>query len=38
MQNLLLDYYLFPEEVHRLNEALCTLYCGYIRRAARAPP
>jgi uroporphyrinogen decarboxylase len=35
MQNLLLDYYLFPAEVHRLNDALCTLYCGYIRRAAR---
>ena len=33
MQNLLLDYYLHPEEVHRLHDALCTLYCGYLERA-----
>jgi uroporphyrinogen decarboxylase len=35
MQNLMLDYYLHPNEVHRLHGALCDLYCGYLRRAAR---
>jgi len=35
MENLLMDYYLFPEEVHRLNDALCRLYEGYIDRMAR---
>ena len=35
MQNLLMDYYLAPEEVHRLHEALCELYCGYIERSVR---
>jgi len=35
MQNLLMDYYLYPDEIHRLNGALCDLYIGYIRRAAR---
>lgn len=35
MTNLLMDYYVAPEAVHRLHDALCTLYCGYIERAAR---
>lgn len=35
MQNLMVDYYEHPEEVHRLHDALCTLYEGLIRRAAR---
>jgi len=35
MTNLLMDYHLYPEEVHRLNDALANLYSGYIRRAAR---
>jgi len=35
MTNLLMDYHLAPEQVHRLNDALCDLYCGYIRRAIR---
>lgn len=35
MQNLLMDYHLAPEQVHRLHDALCNLYCGYLRRAVR---
>lgn len=35
MQNIMLDYYTAPEDVHRLHAALCQLYCSYIRRAAR---
>lgn len=35
MQNLLMDYYLHPEEVHRLHDALCGQYVALIRRAAR---
>lgn len=35
MENLLTDYYEHPDEVHRLNEALCTLYVALIGRAAR---
>ncbi len=35
MQNLLTDYYLAPEQVHRLHQALCDLYCGYLERAIR---
>jgi uroporphyrinogen decarboxylase len=35
MQNLLMDYYLAPEHVHRLHEALYAVYCGYIERAVR---
>ena len=35
MSNLLMDYYTAPEEIHRLHDALCTLYCGYLERAAR---
>jgi len=34
MQNFLTDFYLNPGEVHRLQDALCTLYEGIIRRAA----
>lgn len=33
MQNLLMDYHLNPEEVHRLHAALCDQYCRYIERA-----
>jgi hypothetical protein len=35
MRTLLMDYYLFPQEVHRLHEALCEFYLGYLRRAVR---
>jgi len=35
MANLMMDYYLHPDEVHRLYDALCTLYEGLIRRAGR---
>ncbi len=35
MQNLMVDYYEHPEEIHRLHDALCTLYEGMIRRAGR---
>ena len=35
MENVMLDYYIHPEEVHRLHDALCTLYEGLILRAAR---
>jgi len=35
MAGLMTDYYLYPDKVHRLHDALCTLYEGYIRRAAR---
>jgi uroporphyrinogen decarboxylase len=35
MESLLADYYEHPQEVHRLHDALCGLYCRYIRRAAR---
>src|SRR5271157_177615 len=35
MENLLTDYYLFPKQVHRLQEALCRLYLGYLQRAIR---
>jgi uroporphyrinogen decarboxylase len=30
MTNLLMDYYIHPQEVHRLNQALCDLYCAYL--------
>lgn len=33
MENLLVDYALAPDHIHRLNEALCDLYCGYLARA-----
>jgi len=35
MENLMLDYYEHPEEVHRLHDALCRNYVGLIRRAKR---
>jgi uroporphyrinogen decarboxylase len=35
MRTLFMDYYLHPVEVHRLNEALCDLYLGYLCRAIR---
>lgn len=35
MQNLLEDYYLAPEQIHRLHDALCNLYLAYLRRAVR---
>ena len=34
MSSLMMDYYLEPDNVHRLHEALCKVYCGYIERAA----
>jgi len=33
MMNLLMDYHLAPEHVHRLHGSLCDLYCGYLERA-----
>ena len=35
MANLLTDYYAEPENIHRLYDALCRLYIGYIERAVR---
>ncbi len=35
MENLMMDYYLHPEEIHRLHDALCTLYTRLIARAKR---
>jgi uroporphyrinogen decarboxylase len=35
MTRLLMDYYLHPKEIHRLNDALCTLYEKYLLRAFR---
>ena len=35
MQNLLTDYYLYPDEVHRLHRARLAFYEGIISRAAR---
>ncbi len=35
MENLMTDYHLEPEQVHRLHSALCDQYCGYIKRAIR---
>ncbi len=35
MENILTDYYEHPAEVHRLHDALCSLYERWIRRAAR---
>ncbi len=34
MENVLTDYYLNPDKVHRLHAALCDLYCKSIRKAA----
>lgn len=36
MSNLLMDYYTAPEQIHRLYEALCQLYCGYLEYAIQA--
>jgi uroporphyrinogen decarboxylase len=35
MQNLLMDYYLEPDNLHRLHGALCDQYCRYIERGIR---
>jgi hypothetical protein len=35
MTNLLMDYYLYPEEIHRLHQALCDVYIDYINRAIK---
>ena len=35
MTNLLMDYYLFPDEIHRLNSALCDVYSAYIKKAIK---
>ena len=35
MENLMMDYYIETENVHRLHDALCNQYCGYIARAIR---
>ncbi|HOX40114.1 MAG TPA: uroporphyrinogen decarboxylase family protein [Candidatus Brocadiia bacterium] len=35
MQNLFVDYYEYPDEIHRLHNALCDQYVALIRRAAR---
>ncbi|MFP4105449.1 MAG: uroporphyrinogen decarboxylase family protein [Phycisphaerae bacterium] len=34
MENLMIDYYENPEQVHRLHSALCDLYSAYVRKAA----
>ena len=33
MQNLMVDYYEETDNVHRLHDALCKVYCAYIRTA-----
>jgi uroporphyrinogen decarboxylase len=35
MENLMVDYYEEPENIHRLHDALATRYVGLIRRAQR---
>lgn len=35
MTNLLMDYYLYPNEIHRLHQALSDVYIDYIDRAVR---
>ena len=35
MRTLVMDYYRHPGKVHRLHDALCDLYLGYLRRAVR---
>ncbi len=35
MENIMLDYYTDPDQVHRLHQALLDQYLGYVRRAAR---
>ena len=34
MENLMIDYYTEPENLHRLHDAVCTLYCRSIQKAA----
>ena len=36
MESVLTDYYEHPEQIHRLHDALCELYCRSIRKAAAA--
>ena len=38
MMNLLMDYLTYPEQVHRLYDALCDTYLAYLRRALREFP
>ncbi|MCG3181157.1 MAG: hypothetical protein BIFFINMI_03532 [Phycisphaerae bacterium] len=35
MENLMVDYYTEPGNIHRLHDGLCDVYCRLIRRAAR---
>lgn len=35
MENLMMDYHIETENIHRLHDALCNQYCGYIKRATR---
>jgi uroporphyrinogen decarboxylase len=35
MQNLLMDYYLYPDEIHRLHNALCDHYIKYLEWGIR---
>ena len=35
MTNLLMDYHLAPDKVHKLHEALCDLYLGYLECGIR---
>ena len=32
MEDLLVDYYIAPDNIHRLHDALCNLYLGYLER------
>ena len=38
MQNLLMDYYIHPQQVHRLYNALCEMYTAYLQRAIPRNP
>ena len=35
MENLMVDYYVEPENIHRLHDAMCRTYCAYIEEAVR---
>ena len=35
MENLMIDYYIYPEQVHKLHQALCDHYSRYVRTAMR---
>ena len=35
MENIMVDYYENPEQVHRLHAALCELYCKSVQKAAQ---